>query len=172
MLKGKKVFLRQLLEEDAVILMSWENNPDNWRVSGTDAPYSLHEINHYITTASAVKASGQLRLMIVEKSSGELIGSIDLFEIDLKNRRAHIGILIAQPEYRGKGFASESIDLMIYYAQEHLNISNFVCSIQDDNENSIQLFESKGFQQVGVRKEWYIRGKEYFDELLYQKIVK
>jgi diamine N-acetyltransferase len=171
MLKGKKVLLRQLEEEDAIRLLNWENDPNNWRVSGTEAPYSLHEIQQYIATASNVRANGQLRFMIVDKNSFDPIGTVDLFDIDFKNRRTQIGVLIAALENRSKGYASEALDLIMYYAQIQLNLRNFSCAIHADNEESIRLFESKGFEQVGCRKDWYVSRNEWLDELLFQKII-
>jgi diamine N-acetyltransferase len=171
MLRGKKVLLRPLVTEDAVTLMVWENDPTHWRVSETEAPYSLQEIEAFIASSSQIRTNKQVRFMILEKSSKQPVGTIDLFDIDFKHVRANIGVLIADEAHQGKGFASESIDLMLLYAQRYLDLRNFAASIHADNSKSLELFKAKGFVEIGVRKEWYWLDGQWVDEVLYQKII-
>jgi len=56
------------------------------------------------------------------------------------------------------------------YAFKHLQVHQLFANIGEDNAASIHLFESLGFQQIGVKKDWnYINGV-YKNELLYQKL--
>lgn len=171
MFKGDKIYLRQLKNEDATTLVLWENDVTNWHLSDTEAPFSLVEIKNYISNASNIRENRQVRFMICLVDSDKPIGAIDLFNISFKHKRAGVGILIADKENYGKGYASEAILLCLKYGQEILEIDNYFCSIQSDNLESIGLFQKLLFEQVGIRKNWYIFNGEKFDELLFQRLM-
>ena len=50
-LRGQKVRLRPVEKDDATRLLLWENNPQHWKVSGTEVPFSLNAILEYIAQA-------------------------------------------------------------------------------------------------------------------------
>lgn len=171
-LQGKNIYLRPIEPTDAIQVMMWENNPDNWRVSGTEAPYSLHAIQDYINSIQSFRASGELRLMICKNDSSEAIGTLDLFEANFKHERAGVGILIAELNERQKGFAQESLFLLAEYAKEVLGFYNLTANVLEDNVSSIHLFESAGYELVGVRKNWFKDKEKRVNERIYQLCLK
>jgi diamine N-acetyltransferase len=180
-LTGQKVRLRPVEKEDATRMMLWENDPRHWKVSGTEVPYSLHSILDYIEQARHIRVHGQLRLIICIASNDEPIGTLDLYDADFKNLRAAIGILIADSENRGHGYALEALEILEDYARKILGFHNLYCSVHADNPASNALFRGAGYEQVGIRKEWFLdvasepehtNGKQWIDEILYQKCLK
>lgn len=171
MLKGKKIYLRQLEEEDVNILLLWENDTENWRYSESEAPFSLHQLQHYVKNASHIRENQQLRLIICLNENDLAIGTIDLFTIDFKNQRAGIGILVASKEHRNKGYAQEALTLMSGFASRRLGLSQLFCDIQADNTASITLFENGGFEKTGTRKNWYLFKNQAIDAYFYQKFI-
>ncbi|MBW7868705.1 MAG: GNAT family N-acetyltransferase [Brumimicrobium sp.] len=169
MFLGKKIYLRQLEKEDAPTLLSWENDCENWRYSETEALYSLAQIQQYIEIASDIRQTLQLRLMICLNAHAP-IGNIDLFQIDFKNKRAGVGILIDK-DHREKRYASEALLLLESYVKEHLDFIQLFCTIRSDNKASIQLFESSGYEKIGVKKKWYYCSGKTYDAYFYQKIL-
>lgn len=172
MLKGANVFLRAIEPEDATRVLLWENNPEHWRVSGTEAPYSMHGILEYINSIQNFRQCGELRLMICLQRNKEAIGTLDLFDANFKHGRAGIGILIGEKHERNKGYALESLDLLKEYAMTFLGFHNLTASILDDNLPSINLFESAGFELVGTRKEWFFDHGKWINERIYQLCLK
>lgn len=171
MITGENVYLRQVDPSDATLLLLWENNPENWKVSETEAPFSLKEIQDYIATASNIRANKQLRLIICKVDSKKAIGTIDLFDVDFKNKRAGLGILISNKNERQKGYASEAIGLICKYATEILNFNQLHCLVQANNLKSISLFEKEGFVKSGERKNWYYNNGKALDAYFYQKFI-
>lgn len=112
----------------------------------------------------------QLRLLICDENE-ERIGLIDLFDINFKHQRAGVGILIANKEYREKGYAEEALRLLMKFAFKAYDIVNFHCTIQCDNTPSIRLFEKLKFIRVGERKQWYKIDGEWINEYFYQRII-
>ena len=114
-LQGKKVYLRALEPEDLDFVHKIENNEDFWEISSTQAPYSKFLIRQYIENAHRdIYDIKQLRLVICSKR-GRQIGLIDVFDLEPKDKRAAIGILIAEKKDRKKGFGSESLKLLCDY---------------------------------------------------------
>lgn len=168
MLKSKNIFLRSVEPSDATKLLLWENNPAHWKVTDTEVPFSMHGIHQLIEQQQHIRSSGQLRLMICLNDTNEPVGAIDLYDADFKNGNAAVGILIGDAIHRGKGYAKESLELMVLYAREFLALHNLYCSIQADNIESINLFEMCGFEKIGVRKEWFLYKGQRIDEISYQ----
>lgn len=171
-LKGKNIFLRALEPLDLDFLYELENNPKIWEISGTVTPYSKQVLRIYLDNAHRdIYDVKQLRLCICE-NPGKLVGLIDLFEFDPKNRRAGLGIVVLQNEDRNKGVGSEAIQLLNQYAFETLNLHQLYANVASDNEASVHLFKKMGFEEVGVKKDWIFSLGGYKNEILFQKIHK
>ncbi len=172
MLVGSKVYLRAVEKSDATTIYMWENNPENWKVSNTEVPFSMFDIMALIEHQADLRKSGQLRFVILEKDTERPLGVIDLYEVNFKHGYASVGILIAMDADRGKGFAAEALQLLIHYTRDYLELRNLQCSIHGDNFASIAFFERMNFHKVGVRKGWLrFKGNE-IDEICYQLCLK
>jgi diamine N-acetyltransferase len=169
-LKGKSVFLRALEPEDLEFLFQIENNENFWEVSHTNTPFSKYVLKQYLENAHLdIFEAKQLRLMIIDTKTHKNLGLIDLFDFNPKHKRAGIGILI-DPAFQNKGYASESLELLIKYTFSHLELHQLYANITSDNAKSIKLFESKNFTKVGVKKDWISSKGNFKDEILYQLI--
>lgn len=168
MLKAKNIFLRSVEPRDATKLLLWENNPAHWKVTDTEVPFSMHGILQLIEQQQHIRSSGQMRLIICLNETEEPVGAIDLYDVDFRNGNAAVGIIIGDGRHKQKGYAKESLDLMVSYARDFLALHNLYCSIQADNPESIRLFESCGFEQVGLRKEWFLNKGQRIDEISFQ----
>lgn len=171
MLKNKSIHLRPVESSDAATLLMWENDHSNWKVTDTEIPFTLNGILQLIEQQQQFRATGMLRLMICLNETNEVIGAIDLFDADFRHKRAAIGILIGECSQRGKGYAGESLELIVEYAKLQLELHNLYCSIQEDNKESHRLFERQGFQLVGKRKDWFRHKGQWIDERMYQLCI-
>ena len=156
-LQGNKVHLRPIEPDDLDIIYKWENNSKIWHLSNTITPFSKFIVKQFIENSHQdIYTNKQLRLMIerIDSDIPETIGTIDLFDFDPMHKRAGIGILITDKENRGKGYASEALDLLINYCFTTLQLHQIYCNITTDNTDSIHLFTSKGFQLIGTKKDW------------------
>ncbi|HJN54053.1 MAG TPA: GNAT family protein [Flavobacteriaceae bacterium] len=166
-LKGKNIFLRALEPEDLDYLFSTENNEDIWEISSTSQPFSRHILSKYIEKSHLdIYQVNQLRLVISDYKNNSL-GLIDLFDVDFKNFKAGIGILINK-DNRDKGHAKEALEILIKYCFAYLNLHQLYCNIIEENKASISLFKNLGFNEIGLKKDWiYFKG-EYKNEYLFQ----
>ena len=168
-LKGKNIFLRALESEDINYLFSIENNEKYWSISDSQIPFSRYLLNRYLKNSNMdIYEAKQLRLVITDFQNNT-IGLIDLFDIDFKNNRAGVAIIINE-KMRSKGFAKEALELLIQYSKTHLSLHQLYCNILEDNSHSINLFKSVEFKQVGLKKDWIKFDGKYKNELLLQLI--
>lgn len=168
-LLGKNISLRALEPEDIDFLFSAENNESFWEISSTQAPFSKHILKKYIENAHQdIYEAKQYRFVICD-AENNAVGMIDLFEFSPQHHRVGVGILIL-PEHQGKGYASESLELIIEYSFTYLNVHQIFANITPDNFKSIQLFEKFKFQIAGIKKDWIFSNNTFKDEILYQLI--
>jgi len=161
--------LRAPEPDDLDVLFNMENDSSIWMASGNAVPYSRYQIKKYIQQSQHdFYTDRQIRFMIVRESDSAVLGSVDLTDIDPYNGRAEIGIALLS-EYRGQGVASASIKIICVYAQKILRLRQLFCLVPLDNEQSIKLFASNGFNESGRLKEWLVNGESYCDVLVMQK---
>ncbi len=170
-LETSTIRLRALEPEDVELLYLWENDPEVWRVSGTMAPFSKYILRQFIENQRRnIYETGQLRLIIEDRSAARAVGAIDLFDIDPYNRRAGVGILVHDPKDRGRGYASEALAALIRYSFSVLDLNQLYCNVAASNPQSLTLFKSKGFSVVGIKKEWIKTTVDWQDEYMLQLI--
>jgi diamine N-acetyltransferase len=174
-LSGKNIRLRAIEPADLDVIYTWENDPGNWLISNTITPFSKHVLTRYIQHAHKdLFEARQLRLMIdLLDDSGhtrETIGTVDMFDYDPVHRRAGMGILIASKENRMKGYASESLSILIRYAFGTLHLHQLYCNVSLDNQASLKLFKKLGFKEIGVKRDWLRYGEGWLDVCLLQLV--
>ena len=142
-MKYKDISLRALEPEDLELLYEWENNYLNWAISNTIAPFSKYILKRYLEDShKSIFETGQLRLMIKYNTDNTTIGTIDIFDFDPLNKRAGLGILIANEAYRRKGLASMALACIIDYSFKTLQLHQLYCNILEKNTDSIELFKN------------------------------
>ena len=170
-LENKTISLRAPEAEDLEVLYRWENDTSLWHLSHTVAPLSRYVLKQYLEVAvKDIYETRQLRLMIQLRDTGRLVGAIDLFEFDPYNRRAGVGILIADRADRGQGYAREALETLKQYAFSVLQLHQLWCNIGPANAESLKLFEASGFRKAGLKKDWLLRDGTFEDEWLLQCI--
>ena len=167
-LTGQHIYLRALEPEDLDFVYRIENDETIWEMSSTQAPYSKFLIKQYLENAHQdIYEAKQLRLVVCDKDHTAM-GLIDLFDFNPTHRRAGVGVLIAEDKNRGKGMGKEPLSLICDYGKTHLHLHQLYANIVSDNTRSIKLFETLGFQKVGIKKDWNLVEGSYKDEHLYQ----
>jgi len=188
MARDARITLRAVEPEDLELLYLWENDRTTWQLSNTLVPFSRYQLKRYIEAEPGnIHAHQQLRMMIdfdgrARPDSGldpvggkrpataekRTVGSIDLFDYDPVHQRAGLGILVASPEDRRKGVATEAILQMTEYCRKTLFLHQLYCNIAASNEASALLFRKLGFETTGRKKDWLRTEDGWEDEVLMQ----
>ncbi len=167
----KRIKLRPLEETDLHFLYEVENEEDLWHLSDRQQGFSKKILLEYIQNADrSIYEAGQLRLGIELISTHELLGFVDLYDFDPRNRKAGVGIIIYNKLDRNKGYGKEVLERIISYAFKKLFLHQLFAEIAIDNFPSIRLFEKAGFIQTGIKKDWIFNGDAFTDVFFYQLI--
>lgn len=170
-MKYKDIKLRALEPEDLELLYNWENNLSYWIISNTVSPFSKYTLKRYVENShKSIYETGQLRLMIDHLTDKVSIGTIDIFDFDPFHKRAGLGILIANDDYKRKGYATMALTCLVDYCFKTLQLHQLYCNILTNNCESIDLFKKMGFVETGVKREWIKTSDGYLDEHMFQLI--
>lgn len=168
-MKYKEISLRALEPEDLELLYNWENNISYWTISNTVVPFSKFTLKRYLEDSHKnIYETGQVRLMIDHIPDNTTIGTIDIYDFDPFHKRAGVGILIANEQYRRKGYATMALKCLINYCFNTLILHQLYCGILANNCESIDLFKKIGFVQSGIKKDWIRTSDGYLDEHIFQ----
>lgn len=146
-------------------LLFWENNLDNSLFSENPIFYTTEQIEEFLNSDQDIFLDRQIRFMI--DSSGSPVGCVDLFEYDMVNSRAGVGIFIDE-KFRNMGIATEALSLLKSICIKDYFISNLHANILHTNKASIQLFERAGFTKNGVKENWIRTENSMLDVLFFQ----
>lgn len=103
------------------------------------------------------------RRFIVERE-GEMLGLVELVEIDYIHRRAEFQIII-HPQHQGHGYSVKATKLAMYYAFSVLNMHKLYLIVDRVNEKAIHVYEKVGFRIEGeLKDEFFVDGK-YHDAI-------
>lgn len=171
MLDDNIIRLRALERTDLLTLHEWENLSDLWRSSSTLAPYSLRNMSDYLATYDADPFhAGQLRLMIERITDGIPVGFVELYEVEVRHRRANVGLMI-DPKMRGSHMALRALKLMEKYCRAHLLLHQLLAYVPADNTPSLALFNRVGYIHVATLPQWLDTETGRIDALVFQKIL-
>jgi len=172
-LSSRRIVLRAVEPEDAVLMSAAENDECNIDFNGYCAPFSSRQLLEYALSYDADPfRAGQIRMMMTDTESCNTIVIVDLTEISARDSHAFTGIYIF-PYHRRRGYAKEALELIASYASATLRINTLGAKIAGDNDASISLFEKAGYAFKGSLEKWTYspRRKDPVDLLLYQKTI-
>ena len=148
------ITLRKLEPTDLPFLYRWENDADMWGDADTHNPLSQQDLRQYIeSTTGDLYRDGQLRLIIQQEDT--TMGCIDLFDLDIRNRKAAIGMYII-PEERGKGVGKQAVEQLEQYAFSFLHLRLLYAVIATRNEACSALYRAMNYTPSSVLKNWTI----------------
>lgn len=162
-IKGKKIFLSPLTEEDAKDCYYWFLNPNiNKFLSSKTIPNTIEKSKEYIKSANSSNNSILLGIFCIN-SNEEYIGNIELQSIDFLNRNAALSIVIGNEKYLGLGFGTEAINLILKYAFLDLNLNMIYLNVFVNNKRAIKAYKKVGFKKCGIVPECFFKDDKFID---------
>lgn len=134
-----------------------------------------------VAEEGASLSSGSLRLYALLSGSspklgegdpkgGGVCGAIDLYNYDPLNRRAAVGIMVAN-EYRRQGYALAMLRELQALSTTNYQLHTLYADIAASNAASIALFAKAGYTQCGLFRQWLNVNDQYIDSVRMQKIL-
>jgi len=162
---GTKCYLSPCSQEEAEKWTEWDNDLEIAVPLGDEAytPYTLEKMREILNDVS--KQQSHI-FSIINLETETTIGRCLLFNIDLVNRQATLGIVIGEKEYWGEGFGQDGTKLLLDYGFNLLNLNNIMLGTFSFNERAQACFRKVGFKEIGRRRQARIIGNKKFDLIL------
>lgn len=103
---------------------------------------------------------------VIVKENGEMIGAGELTIRDTTNRSGEIGYIV-NPQYWGKGFATEIAKLLLHYGFTELQLHRIFATCDPRNSGSSRVLEKVGMILEGRMREDLLLRDGWRDSLLY-----
>jgi ribosomal-protein-alanine N-acetyltransferase len=145
LLKSKNLFFNELETSDvSQKYVDWLNNSEVNQF--LEARHSKNDFNSCVEYVKNMKQSKNDYLFgIFENEKNLHIGNTKLTISHLKEKIAHLGIFIGEKSYQGKGYATESIDVITQFALKELNLNRVKAGLFDINLRSLNCFLKCGY---------------------------
>lgn len=92
-----------------------------------------------------------VHMMMLDRASGRIVGSIGVFHADWEVRSAEIGYGVRATE-RGKGYATEALTAVAAWLLTSAGIQRAWLTANTDNVASIRVAEKAGFRREGTMR--------------------
>jgi diamine N-acetyltransferase len=160
---GEKVALGPLRRDLVPLQTHWVNELVATRNIGVPLPRSLEQqVARYEDDAADARS---IDFIVYERETWRPIGTVGLFDIDERNRRAEFGIRIGEPEARGKGHGTEATRLLLDYAFTALGLRNVGLIVAGWNIAGQRAYRRAGFKEFGRRRACAWMNGQWWDEV-------
>jgi RimJ/RimL family protein N-acetyltransferase len=77
------------------------------------------------------------------------IGNIGLFDLDLVNGSAGLGIIVGAADDRGRGYGTDMLRAMLAFGFDRLRLERIWLDVYDFNDGARRVYERVGFAHEG-----------------------
>jgi RimJ/RimL family protein N-acetyltransferase len=156
-------------EKDPEIESRWTNDLSLMRnLSRRPAmPLSVAQMKKkYEAIEKEVEESKQLfHFTIRSKEDDRLLGFVRIEGIEWTHGIANLKLAIGDPTERGKGYGSETMKLILYFAFDELNLYRLSAVIGEDNPGGLSFFKRFGFIEEVRRRKALLRDGRTWDSI-------
>lgn len=150
-LKGEKVVLRPVRMSDAPRFVKWFNDKSINKFL-LIRHLTLVEERKYIKQRLKSPSKDKLHFCIDTKQ-GRHIGACGVDDIQKRNRRAEIGIVIGDKAFWNQGLGTDTMSTLINFAFDKLKLHRLSLDVYNYNPRAIKLYKKLGFKKEGVARE-------------------
>ena len=164
--QGERVRLRAIEPEDWKVFNEWDLDSDTARdCYWVPFPKSQEAARKWALDLSQQGPKNDAMDLVIENLDGEFVGVINPHDCDARTGTFKYGLAIRR-EYQRRGYAADTIRVVLRYFFQELRYQKVTVDIYDFNAASIRLHEKLGFQHEGrMRRMIYTRGT-YHDSLI------
>ncbi|MFT4038416.1 MAG: GNAT family protein [Thermomicrobiales bacterium] len=163
-IRGDLVGLGPIRREYIPLYQRWMNDFETTRfLDFQPRPMTLEQETGWYEAAST--DSDEITFTIYELATMRPIGNCGLHRVDMRNRRSELGILIGEPETRGKGYGTEAMRLLCDFAFTALGLHSVMLWTYEYNLAGQRCYAKVGFREMGRRRASRWHAGRYWDEI-------
>jgi RimJ/RimL family protein N-acetyltransferase len=163
-LEGRLVVLRHFRPEQLGSVIRWYRDADLARLTRyQQRPMSQDEIEHFFR--GRLLAADALAYAIHVRNGERLVGLTTFSALDPDNGSALFHITIGERDAWGRGYGTETAELMLEHAFVNLGLHRIGLSVFAFNERALRSYEKAGFAVEGRLREAIYRDGRWWDEV-------
>ena len=163
-ISGEKVALGPIHKDLIDINQRWINQIETARFLNIH-PVSLESETEWYESVS--RGDKITYFTIYELETMRPLGGVNLHNFDRTHRRAELGIMIGEPDARGKGYGTEAVQLMCDYGFNAMGLNSIMLLTFEFNIAGQKAYEKAGFKEIGRRREARWFAGRYWDDIYY-----
>jgi RimJ/RimL family protein N-acetyltransferase len=142
------VTLRPATERDAAVLLTWRNDPEAVRFSGTARAVTTQEHNDWLAARIVDPATC---IWIAEEGS-TAVGQV---RIDIEDGTGTVSVAVA-PGHRGHGLGTAILRALVAEVEGDPRVTRLRALAHAENVASLRAFERVGFQAQGCGEDGFV----------------
>ena len=167
-LVSDRVYLRPLEVDDAKVLATASHyEPDTFMERGRELQSPIAWEKYIKELYEQQPTDGEVQFAVCLTENDECIGLIGLEFVDLINGVAETGSWFHNPDYRNKGYGTESKHLILEYAFHRLHLERIISVVFEPNTRSAAALAKQGYKPAGRLKYDDLKDGRYQDLLLF-----
>jgi [ribosomal protein S5]-alanine N-acetyltransferase len=171
-LETSRLLLRETRESDSAFLLEHLGDPAVSRYLYDAEPYTtIEEAEELVQFFINPEGKTRNRWIIVEKASGEPVGTCGFSLWDKDNNKAEIGYDLG-PAHWNRGYMTEALTAALTSGFENISLNRVEAIIALENVGSYRLVEKLGFQREGIMREKHLFRGAYYDHYLYSLLAR
>lgn len=168
-----QLLIRPLTLADTELLYQFELKNraffEQYIESRGEAFYSEAGVLTHIQELVGLNQQGQHLPMLITDAKGDLLGRVNISQIDNQVREGGLGYRIAQ-QHTGKGVASRAVKYALEVAREH-GLQSLNAMVSTTNDASQKVLSRNGFLVCGMAPQWTSVGGQVIDCMYYKADV-
>ena len=161
---GRLVVLRRHRPDNLRAFMRWYADPEIARLTRyQQAPLSSDDVQRFFY--SRIMGSDFLAMAIHIRDTDRLIGTCAFSQLDGDNGSTLFHITIGEPDAWGKGYGTETTQLMLDHAFTRLALHRVALTVFEYNSRAIRSYEKSGFTIEGRARQAIFRDGRFWDEI-------
>ena len=158
---GERLYLRPLEKSDLGVLQAWANDPELRGLTGETMPLSHVGMEEFFERVRTDR--DRVWFVVVNKETDQVIGEAGLLRMFYAWRTTDLSIILGDKTAWGKGFGTETINLLLDYAFGHLNFHRISIGVIGSNARALRFYEKVGFKREGLQRDGYYYDHAYQD---------
>ena len=167
-LRGKKITLRPITDEDTDRIVRWRNDPAVYENFIFRQPFTPEMHRGWLKNKVATGQVIQYIILAGEESSP--VGSVYFRDIDPQHESAEYGIFIGEDWARGVGIGTETAMIFTDFGHRVLRLHRIFLKVLDSNGGAKRSYEKAGFLIEGIFRDMVKLDGRYHDVIFMSKL--
>jgi len=165
MYAGKLVRLREPRKNDLEKTRAFLNDCEtrDYMNPGIAYPYTAADAEKWFEKISANHDTYHFAIETLD--TGKYIGGCGINAVNWKIRAAELEIFIGDKDYRGKGYGTDAMEVLIDFCFSEMNLNKIILMVHSFNERALRCYEKCGFNVEGVLRREVFRHGRYYDRI-------